>query len=119
MWREMVPTSTSRAVSTDTEASGRPLPSFRARIVESRRVRAGELVPHPGKYRVHIGGQRAFLRADLEEIGHAYTLIAMRLPDHKGCQGHPRLLMSQRLGWKGVPTIRIVCPTNIIPPRSR
>jgi hypothetical protein len=33
-------------VSTDTGAGGRPLPSFRDRIIELRRVRAGELVPH-------------------------------------------------------------------------
>ncbi len=68
-------------VSTDTGAGGRPLPSFRDRIIELRRVRAGELVPHPKKYRVHTGAQRAFLQAGLEEIGHADALIAMRLPD--------------------------------------
>ena len=68
-------------VSADTGAGARPLPSFRDRIIELRRVRAGELVPHPGKYRVHTGAQRAFLQAGLEEIGHADALIAMRLPD--------------------------------------
>ena len=56
-------------------------PPVRDRIVELRRVRAGDLVPHPNNYRIHSGAQRATLGAALEEIGHADALIAMKLPD--------------------------------------
>jgi DNA modification methylase len=61
--------------------TGTSRPPVRDRIVELRRVRAGDLVPHPNNYRDHSGAQRATLRAALEEIGHADALIAMRLPD--------------------------------------
>jgi DNA modification methylase len=56
-------------------------PTVRDRIIEFRRVRARDLVPHPNNYRVHSGAQRDTLRAALEEIGHADALIAMKLPD--------------------------------------
>ena len=60
---------------------GTSRPPVRDRIVELRRVRAGDLVPHPNNYRVHSGAQRATLRAALEEVGHADALIATKLPD--------------------------------------
>jgi hypothetical protein len=56
-------------------------PPVRDRIIELRRVRAGDLGPHPNNYRLHSGEQRATLRAALDEIGHADALIAMKLPD--------------------------------------
>jgi hypothetical protein len=56
-------------------------PLFRDRIVDFRRVRAGDLVPHPYNYRLHSEAQRATMRAALEEIGHADALITMKLPD--------------------------------------
>jgi hypothetical protein len=65
----------------DTAAGRRPLPNIRDRIIELRRVRAGDLVPHPNNYRIHGAAQRATLQAGLEEIGHADALIAMKLPD--------------------------------------
>lgn len=50
----------------------------RDRVVELVRVRAGELVAHPGNWRRHPERQRAALRGILREIGYADALLARR-----------------------------------------
>jgi hypothetical protein len=62
----------------DTSTNHSPV---RDRIIEFRRVRARDLLPHPNNYRLHSRAQRATFRASLAEIGHADALIAMKLPD--------------------------------------
>ena len=54
---------------------------IRNRNVETRRVRAGELVPHPKNWRAHSSRQAGALRGVLEEIGFVGTLIARDTPD--------------------------------------
>ena len=49
---------------------------IRDRVVELRRVRAGDLRPHPGNWRRHPEHQRAALRALLRDIGYADALLA-------------------------------------------
>jgi DNA modification methylase len=51
------------------------------RIKELRRVRAGDLKPHPKNWRVHPESQRNALRGLLAEIGYADTLLTRKLPD--------------------------------------
>jgi DNA modification methylase len=51
------------------------------RIKELRRVRAGDLKPHPKNWRVHPESQRNALRGLLAEIGYADTLLTRELPD--------------------------------------
>jgi len=55
--------------------------AIRDRIVEFKRVRASELVPHPRNWRRHPEGQRSAVRAALEEIGYADALLARRIDD--------------------------------------
>ena len=50
--------------------------NVRDRVVELRRVRAGDLVANPGNWRRHPEPQRAALRGLLREIGYADALIA-------------------------------------------
>jgi len=54
---------------------------IRDRIKELRRVRAGDLVPHPENWRVHPSSQAAALRGVLNHVGYASALIARELPD--------------------------------------
>jgi DNA modification methylase len=54
---------------------------IRDRIKELRRVRAGDLVPHPKNWRVHPESQRSALRGLLAEIGYADVLLTRELPD--------------------------------------
>jgi len=54
---------------------------FRDRITELRRVRAGDLVPHPRNWRTHPESQRAALQGILAEVGYADALLARALPD--------------------------------------
>jgi hypothetical protein len=68
-------------VPADAGALRRSPPNIRDRIKELQRVRAGDLVPHPGNWRAHPGVQRAALHASLEEFGYAAALIVCRLPD--------------------------------------
>jgi hypothetical protein len=56
---------------------------IRDRIVELRRVRASELVPHGRNWRVHTPQQTAALKGLLAEIGYADALIGRILPDGK------------------------------------
>jgi len=49
---------------------------FRDRIKELRRVRAGDLVPHPRNWRTHPPQQQVAIRAMLDEVGWADALIA-------------------------------------------
>jgi DNA modification methylase len=55
--------------------------AIRDRIVDFRRVRARELLPHPANWRRHPEAQREALRGMLEEIGYAGALLARQLPD--------------------------------------
>ena len=54
---------------------------IRDRIVELRRVRAGDLVPNEQNWRLHPDGQRDALRAVLADIGYADALLAFTAPD--------------------------------------
>jgi DNA modification methylase len=54
---------------------------IRDRIKELRRVRAGDLRPHPKNWRFHPESQRNALRGLLAEIGYADTLLTRELPD--------------------------------------
>jgi hypothetical protein len=54
---------------------------IRDRVVELRRVRAGELLPHPKNWRRHPKIQADALRGLLEEIGMADALLVRQLPD--------------------------------------
>jgi hypothetical protein len=53
---------------------------FRMRIRELRFVPAGELVANPRNWRTHPDEQRTALRAALEEIGWAGTVLCRELP---------------------------------------
>lgn len=55
--------------------------SVRDRVKELRRVRAGDLKPHPKNWRTHSRHQKAVLRGVLEEVGIADALLARELPD--------------------------------------
>lgn len=48
---------------------------FRDRIKSLRRVRAGDLIPHPQNYRRHPEAQQGAMRAALTEIGFADALL--------------------------------------------
>jgi len=54
---------------------------IRDRVKELRRVRASELRPHPGNWRIHPRLQQDALRGVLAEIGYADALLARELPD--------------------------------------
>src|SRR5215831_304782 len=54
---------------------------IRDRIKELRRVRAGDLKPHPKNWRVHPDAQKNALRGLLAEIGYADTLLTRELPE--------------------------------------
>jgi DNA modification methylase len=54
---------------------------IRDRIKELRRVRAGDLKPHPKNWRSHPDAQKNALRGLLAEIGFADTLLTRELPD--------------------------------------
>src|SRR6266851_5010485 len=71
---------------------------IRDRIKELRRVRASELVPHPGNWRRHGPEQQAALKGLLNEIGYADALIAREMPDGKLMliDGHLRRDTSKR-----------------------
>jgi DNA modification methylase len=56
---------------------------IRDRIVELRRVRASELVPHARNWRVHTPQQTAALKGLLTEIGFADALLGRILSDGK------------------------------------
>lgn len=55
--------------------------TMRDRIVELRRVRAGELRPNPRNWRRHPPHQRQALRALLEEVGFADAILVRELED--------------------------------------
>lgn len=50
--------------------------NVRDRVLELRRVKAGDLVANPGNWRLHPEPQRAAIRGLLSEIGYADALIA-------------------------------------------
>jgi hypothetical protein len=54
---------------------------IRDRIRELRRVKAGELRPHPRNWRSHPTAQRDALRGVLAEVGYADALLARELED--------------------------------------
>lgn len=54
---------------------------IRDRIIDFRRVPAGELQPNPKNWRTHPPQQREALQGILAEIGYADALLARRLPD--------------------------------------
>ena len=54
--------------------------TIRDRIKELRRVRAGQLRPHPHNWRTHPDAQREALRGLLEEVGYADALLRGSCP---------------------------------------
>ncbi len=56
-------------------------PEIRDRIVELRRVRAGDLSENPRNWRRHPERQRRALRALLEEIGFANAILVRERED--------------------------------------
>lgn len=54
---------------------------IRDRVVELRRVRAGDLAPNPANWRTHPQAQQDALRGILAEIGYADVLLARELQD--------------------------------------
>jgi DNA modification methylase len=52
---------------------------IRDRVKELRRVRAGDLIPHPKNWRLHPKAQQEALRGVLAEIGYADALLAREL----------------------------------------
>src|SRR5881275_1574162 len=54
----------------------------RDRIVELKRIRAGDLKEHPGNWRRHPEHQRRALRALLSKIGYADALLAREEDGH-------------------------------------
>jgi len=71
---------------------------FRDRIIELRRVPAGDLVPNPRNWRTHPGEQQAALSGVLEEIGYAGALLARERDDGRLelIDGHLRAAASPR-----------------------
>ncbi|MDP9201130.1 MAG: DNA modification methylase [Gemmatimonadota bacterium] len=65
---------------TTTRSVGPPAAPVRDRIVEFRRVRAGDLAPNPANWRRHPERQRRALRALLREVGYADALLARLAP---------------------------------------
>src|SRR5439155_24155857 len=55
--------------------------SVRDRVVELRRVRAGDLRPNPRNWRRHPNHQRQALRALLTEVGFADAVLVRQLED--------------------------------------
>src|SRR5437868_11444516 len=51
------------------------------RVKELRRVRAGDLIPHPKNWRLHDAGQRSAFTGLLQETGFADALKVRELPD--------------------------------------
>jgi len=49
---------------------------IRDRVTELRRVRAKDLISHPGNWRIHNKAQAAALSGLLAEIGYADALLA-------------------------------------------
>src|SRR6516164_6029185 len=72
---------------------------IRDRIVELRRVPAGELLPHPKNWRSHPLAQQDALRGLLAELGYCDAAIARALPDgrlqlidgHLRCETTPHM----------------------------
>ena len=58
-------------------------PTIRDRIVDFRRVRAGDLVPNPKNWRTHPKHQQEAMLGVLAEIGYADAVLARELPDGK------------------------------------
>ena len=56
---------------------------IRNRIVETRTVLAGDLIPNPKNWRRHPKAQADALRGVLREIGNADALLARELPDKR------------------------------------
>jgi hypothetical protein len=54
---------------------------IRDRILELRRVKAGDLAPDPRNWRAHPAAQQDALRGLLAEIGYADALLVRQLPD--------------------------------------
>lgn len=55
--------------------------NVKSRIVEHIRVPASSLKAHPQNWRVHPESQKTALRASLEELGFARSILAYRDPD--------------------------------------
>ncbi len=70
-----------RDAASSSPARSRSDGGVRDRIVELRRVRAGDLAPNPANWRRHPDRQRRALRALLREVGYADALLARETDD--------------------------------------
>jgi DNA modification methylase len=57
-----------------------PLPNVRNRNIETRRVKASELLPNPKNPRIHGADQTSVLRGILEEVGLVGSFIGVETP---------------------------------------
>lgn len=57
--------------------------AIRNRIVETRRVKASELLDHPSNYRTHPTRQRAALEGAVADLGQVQAVTVRQLPDGK------------------------------------
>ena len=55
--------------------------TYRDRIVELRRIRAGDLAPAPLNWRKHPAYQQEAMKGILDEIGYADAVLARETPD--------------------------------------
>ena len=55
--------------------------TYRDRIVELRRIRAGDLAPAPLNWRRHPAHQQEAMKGILDEIGYADAVLARETPD--------------------------------------
>jgi DNA modification methylase len=77
--------------------------SIRDRVVELRRVRANEIIPHEKNAREHPEAQRNALRAVMSQLGFAGAILAVERDGKlKCCDGH---LRTEEMGDKEVPVL--------------
>lgn len=76
---------------------------IRDRVVELRRVRANEIVPHEKNAREHPDAQRNALRAVMGQLGFAGAILAVERDGKlKCCDGH---LRTEEMGDREVPVL--------------
>jgi DNA modification methylase len=79
---------------------------LRNRVKEMRMVKAADLVPHEANWRTHPPEQVRAMRASLEELGIAGTILTRELPDGRleVIDGHLRRDLDKRTEWPVVVT---------------
>lgn len=72
-------------------------PTIRDRVKELKRVRAGDLIPHPQNWRTHDAAQKEALAGAVSELGFAGAILAREIGDGKYqiLDGHARQEMDE------------------------